>query len=464
MSQLKIKYVKVTAIKLREDAQRQKLAGVEDLMNSIERIGLIHPIVLDDKFTLIAGGCRLEAYKRLSETDKKYAEIPAIFLADLSAKEKQIIELEENIKRSDLPWQDTALTIKRINDMLIELGECANSQERADYVGMTKPTYLRWLTVGEAVAAKHERVLAAPNIMAAYNIIEREKARRHDNEMNNLMDHLIRGDSVEERQQELPFQTDDLDLPATLKPSGEAKPNAKPQVVCNLDFIPWAENYSGPRFNLIHCDFPYGINHGKSAQGGAQDRWDAYEDSPDVYFALLRALLTHRDNIMLHSCHVIFWLSARFSMEEATRNMIAKLAPDLSVDEYKLIWHKTDNKGIIRDVNKTPRHIYETALFINRGNRPIIKAVGDVYGAPTRKSEALHISEKPVPVLKHFMQLCVDEYTEMLDPTCGSGSALRAAHGLGAKRVLGLEINPEYADSAQREFDQQLAIESLRNT
>ena len=166
---------------------------------------------------------------------------------------------------------------------------------------------------------------------------------------------------------------------------------------------------------------------------------------------------------MLPSCHMIFWLSARFDMEEITRQMFNELAPDLTVDEYKLIWHKTDNKGIIRDVNRTPRHVYETALFITRGDRSIIKAVADVYGAPTRKSEALHISEKPVPVLRHFMQLCVDSYTEMLDPTSGSGSALRAAASMGAKRVVGLEINPEYVETAQREFNQQQALDTLRS-
>jgi DNA modification methylase len=42
----------------------------------------------------------------------------------------------------------------------------------------------------------------------------------------------------------------------------------------------------------------------------------------------------------------------------------------------------------------------------------------------------------------------VDEYTEMLDPTCGSGTALRAAEALGARRVVGIEIDKEFVDRA----------------
>jgi DNA modification methylase len=58
------------------------------------------------------------------------------------------------------------------------------------------------------------------------------------------------------------------------------------------------------------------------------------------------------------------------------------------------------------------------------------------------------MSIKPEPVLREFFRMFVDEFTTMLDPTCGSGTALRAAEGLGAKRVLGIEIDKEFVDRA----------------
>jgi DNA modification methylase len=60
------------------------------------------------------------------------------------------------------------------------------------------------------------------------------------------------------------------------------------------------------------------------------------------------------------------------------------------------------------------------------------------------------MSVKPEPMLRHFFEMFVDESTIFLDPTCGSGSSLRAAEGLGASHVLGLERNSEFHESASR--------------
>jgi DNA modification methylase len=60
----------------------------------------------------------------------------------------------------------------------------------------------------------------------------------------------------------------------------------------------------------------------------------------------------------------------------------------------------------------------------------------------------LHMSEKPVGMLKHFMGMMVDEYSNVLDPTAGSANSIKAARDLGAASVLGLEINTEFYDRA----------------
>jgi DNA modification methylase len=42
----------------------------------------------------------------------------------------------------------------------------------------------------------------------------------------------------------------------------------------------------------------------------------------------------------------------------------------------------------------------------------------------------------------------IDENSIVLDPTCGSGSALRAAESLGAAHILGIEINRDFTERA----------------
>jgi len=48
---------------------RQDLGDLTDLKKSIEEIGLLHPIVIDESYTLIAGRRRLEVFKQLKKTD-----------------------------------------------------------------------------------------------------------------------------------------------------------------------------------------------------------------------------------------------------------------------------------------------------------------------------------------------------------------------------------------------------------
>ena len=46
----------------------------------------------------------------------------------------------------------------------------------------------------------------------------------------------------------------------------------------------------------------------------------------------------------------------------------------------------------------------------------------------------------------------VDESTRLLDPTCGSGNAVRIAEDMGAQSVLGLEIDPDFCQLAQKAY------------
>lgn len=457
MAKPKITMVDISSIKDRENSQRKDLKDVESLADSISRIGLLHPVIIDENSIIITGGRRLAAHKLLVEKGKtNFQKIPTILRNELSDSMRRVIELEENVKRADLDWQEQALAILELDAILVISEPNWLVDDRADYIGVGRTHYYRWIAIAKAVQSGHPLVCAAPGPSQAFNIIERERDRKQDNVMNALFTELQEQNKDTETEQ---LALDDTPLERPM-PGKLTAPIKIAPVIQQGNFHEWAPSYTGPAFNLIHCDFPYGLDHGNSDQGGAKGRWESYDDKEDVYWQLIKTFLKHRDQFMLPSCHIIFWFSMKFYGE--TIRLFNELAPELDINYLPLIWHKTDNKGIIRDVKHTPRHVYETALFITRGDRQIIKAVGDAYGAPTRKAEAGHISEKPVPVLRHFMQLCVDGYSEVFDPTAGGGSAIRAAHSMGAKRVFGLELNKDYAESAQREYEQTIAIESLR--
>jgi DNA modification methylase len=137
----------------------------------------------------------------------------------------------------------------------------------------------------------------------------------------------------------------------------------------------------------------------------------------------------------------MFWFSMKYY--QATVDCLSK---HFDIDPFPLMWMKSDNIGMMPDHQRGPRRIYETCLFGSRGDRKIVQSVSNAYPAPTDRSQ--HMSCKPEPVLRHFFRMFVDEYTDMLDLTCGSGTALRAAEAGGARRVVGVEINEEFVERA----------------
>ena len=98
-------------------------------------------------------------------------------------------------------------------------------------------------------------------------------------------------------------------------------------------------------------------------------------------------------------------------------------------------------------------------MFFNRGRRPLRQAVANIVDSPTIKS--FHASEKPLAVLNHFYRACVDGSSRVLDPTCGSGTSIRAAASAGAEFSLGLELDPEFCSKAQEALAAHLLTSSL---
>jgi hypothetical protein len=115
------------------------------------------------------------------------------------------------------------------------------------------------------------------------------------------------------------------------------------------------------------------------------------------------------------------------------------------VDPVPLMWPKP-TAGIIPVLYVTPRHCYEAAFLCSRGDRKLISSNRNWEpGDPPRPNDREHQSEKNADVLFKFFSMVVDETTRVLDPTCGSGVAIRVAKKLKAAYALGLEKNEQFA-------------------
>lgn len=79
------------------ERRRQSVGDLRSLAESLLRVGLIHPIIVDADHMLVAGERRLRAAERIGWTT-----IEARYRRDLSPGEARALELEENLGRKDL--------------------------------------------------------------------------------------------------------------------------------------------------------------------------------------------------------------------------------------------------------------------------------------------------------------------------------------------------------------------------
>lgn len=428
----------ISSITTAPDRQRKDFSGIEELAASIRSLGLIHPIVITPEGILVAGERRLRAHEHLGLT-----HITVQFTTELPREDLEAIELEENIKRKSLHWKEEVNAVSRLHSIKRQHDPSWEQQDTAKLISTTDTRVSRYLIVAEYLSAGEPLVVNADNLTTAFNICMR-KEQRAELEETEAADNAI---------------AEVFGAPFSLNPKGAVKtaaqiaaspelpltePAQPPIPYLNADFREWsAAPYSGPKFNFLHCDFPYGINFDKH-NGGATSLLGGYEDSPELYQQCLEALARCMSDRVAESAHIMFWLSARIEIVYETSVLLKEMG--WKMNPVPLIWHRSDNAGILPDPQRGPRQVYEVCLFGSRGDRKIVQAISNVFAHP--KTKEVHASEKPRAMLQHFFRMFVDESTVMLDPTMGSGNSILAAEESAPKHVLGIEALEEIYTNA----------------
>jgi ParB/RepB/Spo0J family partition protein len=458
------------AIIIPDFRQRNAAEPDEALISSIRERGLLQPIIVrlaDEQPTLVAGERRLRAHLKL--------DLPTVtckVFETLTPIEQWEAELQENLARKQLSWQEEVRAIGGYHDLRVAHFQGWTQMGTATALGISQSSVSDTLIIYASI--KDEDVLACPTKKGALNLIlgraERAKVAAQSrgllvaDALPSLLPNVPIGASKEERTaalmanlktQSLAADTvDDLDKNLKMIQDGNnaralLEQQRRLEVVSDLvicdDFLSWAANYTGPKFDVIHADFPWGKDYSgpRTRKTGKATINPQYADDPDIYFGLVEGFLAAQDNFAFKAAHCLFWFDMRYYAW--TIEQFLKAGWSL-VSDYPYLWTK-GYSGIASDVKRRPRHCYETALMFSRGDRKIVKLDKDHFDAAI--DEKLHLNQKPIAMLKHFLSIFVDEHTAVLDPTCGSGSALAAAKLLGAARVLGIELDSNNADVAK---------------
>jgi DNA modification methylase len=448
----------------REARQRQTLdKDIKQLAEQIDRVGLIHPIVIHEDGRLVAGERRLEAHKLMQRR-----KIRCTIFESLSPHDAFLIELQENLARRQLNWQDETKAVLDYHEMRrAKIPEWTIRASALD-IGCSEERVRLYITV-----AKHlqdAEVAGCQTLMGAFNLLKGRAERATAAAQNRgiqiaavlpdfrtatskedrtaAIASLVSGGSlddirVEEHDPFAILEAGKVAEESLAKQRELEEPDLSP--IITGDFLEWVTEYDGAKFDVLHIDFPYGKGYtgANTRKTGKAHVAPRYADDPDVHWALLEGLLEHQDKIAFPIAHILYWFDMDYYA--AIRESFER-AGWKAVQPHPLIWAKP-YEGVAADPKRRPRHCYETCLLFQRGDRKLARLDQDFFVG--RTDEKLHINQKPVDMLKHFLSLVVDEHSAVLDPTCGSGSALAAARDLGAPRILGLELDASNAEVAR---------------
>jgi len=125
------------------DRQRIDYGDLDSLASSMETLGLLQPILIDETMVLVDGGRRLAAAQSL-----KWTTIPTVLRSSLSRADLHILELEANMRRKDMTWQERCLGISAIHtakqqDKAIG-GDTWTQRATADLLGVSSVRDINW--------------------------------------------------------------------------------------------------------------------------------------------------------------------------------------------------------------------------------------------------------------------------------------------------------------------------------
>jgi ParB/RepB/Spo0J family partition protein len=419
----------------REDRQRRELKGIEELAQSIADNGLINPIVVTRENVLVAGERRLTAHQKLG-----FETIAIQYMDDLDETALHTIELEENIRRVDLDWPDRVRAVARYHELKETTKEGWTQEDTAKALNLSSTHVSRYLLVDEMIEDGVEEVINSDRLSRAMSYAQRQHERKKTSALRDLRAPVVK---------KTPAETSDENI--LFAPPSVATAAPRFAEIQQANFLEFAKEVPETPYNFIHCDFPYGVNTGDVMGYSQAKELGGYTDTAEVYFKLLDTFTHYSDRFIAGSAHLMFWFSMDYY--EITKTKLT--AGGGKVNPFPLVWFKSDNTGIMPDANRGPRRVYETAFFASRGDRKVVKPISNVAAVPGKRGEGkqFHMSEKALPMLDHFFRMVVDENTVMLDPTCGSGNAVKAAENAGASYALGLEIDPKFVEQAKINLD-----------
>lgn len=423
-----MRLIKIDELVILENRQRKLFSEkpLGDLRESILSKGLLHPPVVQydgDVYTLVCGERRTKAITTIAELDTTFecdgktiqpGFMPVILLADLSPLGVREAELEENVIRENLSWQEQANAIAELH---------ALRQEQAALDGtMQSATATATEIKGTGIPAQGSEIQRVTEAVILSKYMEDPEILKAKSQKEAMK--ILRKKVETAHRAQLAEKFDQSTTPHILQ-HGSA-----------FDLLPQLE--SGI-FDLILTDPPYGV--GADTFGDMASTGHEYKDDFEYAMRCYTLLARQGFRVAKGIATLYAFCDIRYF---ATIEMEFTLA-GWDVWPSPLIWNKLN--GMLPKPDFGPRKTYETILMATKGNPHFLKTgAPDVLTFPIRE-ETYHGAQKPVDLYAELIQRSALPGSRILDAFAGSGTIFPAAN---KSKVIahGLELSETYFNLA----------------
>jgi len=377
---------------------RADYGDISALATSIQRYGLLHPIVIDEKNNLIAGERRLKAHVKLG---KKEIEVKRF--SELSDIDKKEIELEENIQRKSLEWQELVLAKLSLHELRQTLYGTRTGHTGGEGWGLSDTALALDQSVGTA-----SMDLQLARAIKNFPELRKEKTKSNAFKRYKQMESVLLRTELNRR------RTRDV----------------TPNIILG-DAAIECKKWEDESFDFFITDPPYGQDLDKKSDKGKTVSGVTYEDDPYLIMELLRKVTKELYRALKPDRHMII----AFSMTHYIK--LKQLLEDAGfhVDPTPLIWNK-ESGSTPANGDYFP-YAYEPAFWCMKGRRGLNSTACNMFTCKrVPVKHKYHPLERPQELLVAWVEAVSFPGEKGGDPFGGGGSLMEACITTGRECVI----------------------------
>lgn len=445
-------------------------AHIDDLVQSIAKYGIIQPFVIhfnpehDNRPEGIAGWCRSRACAVL-ELDS----VPYVLRKDVAVDVAKALELEENLRRHDMTWQEKMLGIYETHQLKVKTAaldfKSWGQRETGKVLGLKAASVNTAIKLAQAMLAGNEAVLNASSVdeaekallasqqdmltsilaskagvtvavSTATKIKDKKSGVISDpltaptvDPLDNLVDPSIFGDLMPSRSNSEQH-----------KPAGKQVHEVElSKMLFNVDCHEWFASQPKECVDLIYTDIPFGIDMANlDTIDGIEVVAHAHEIEENV--SQMKPFLEGAFKVLKNDAYLMFFYDLKH--HEKLFNWATEAG--FKVQGWPVVWLKTHTcRNMAPQYNWTKATEY---VMVCRKGSPTLKRPQMLnYIAANGKAEKQlqrNPFAKPFDFSRQILDAVVFPGMTVLDCYAGGGSLCRAAINMGC-RIIALEKDPK---------------------